>query len=70
MTQLRRHSLAESIVNVAVGYTVAVASQHFIFPLFGYHIPLLTNMEIGVVFTVISIIRSYLLRRAFNRFTG
>lgn len=70
MTQLRRHSLAESLTNVAVGYGISVTTQHIVFPLFGFNIPLTTNMVIGVIFTFVSIARSYLLRRIFNRFTG
>ncbi len=68
--QLRRHSMLESIVNVTVGYIVALLSQIALFPLFGINVPLKTNLWIGLWFTVISICRSYVLRRIFNRFTG
>lgn len=66
--QSRLHSFIESLINVLIGYGVAVAAQCMIFPLFGIHIPLSDNLLIGGVFTVISIIRSYALRRAFNSF--
>lgn len=69
MTQSRRHSAVESIANVAIGYGVAVASQIVIFPMFGIHIPLGDNLLIGLWFTAISIVRSYALRRLFNRLT-
>lgn len=65
--QLRRHSFAEAFINVAVGYFVALASQLAIFPLFGIYVSLRDNLAIGAFFTVVSIARSYLLRRAFNR---
>jgi len=67
--QLKRHSLLESIINVAVGYGVALVSQIVIFPIYGMEVPLSANIQIGVWFTVISIIRSYLLRRCFNKWT-
>lgn len=67
--QLKRHSLLESIVNVAVGYGVALLSQIIIFPVFGIKVSLRDNVLIGVFFTIISIIRSYLLRRLFNKLT-
>lgn len=67
--QLKRHSLLESIINVSVGYGVALVSQIVIFPLYGMEVPLSANIQIGVWFTVISIIRSYLLRRCFNKWT-
>ncbi|MDQ5907179.1 MAG: hypothetical protein QG660_215 [Pseudomonadota bacterium] len=53
-------------MNVAIGYGVALASQILIFPFFGIHISLSDNLLIGAFFTVISIIRGYLVRRLFN----
>ena len=67
MSQSRRWSAIESLVNVAVGYGVAVGAQIAIFPLFGVNLPLANNLLIGVLFTVVSLVRSYLLRRLFNR---
>ena len=67
--QLKRHSLIESITNVAVGYGVALVSQIVVFPWFGIHVTLRDNLWIGLWFTVISIARSYVLRRVFTRIT-
>ena len=67
--QLKRHSLLESVVNVVVGYGVALLSQIIIFPVFGIKVSLRDNVLIGVFFTIISIVRSYLLRRLFNKLT-
>ena len=63
MRQTRRHSLIESITNIAIGYFVALASQLIIFPLFGISVPLRTNIWIGAWFMGVSLIRSYLIRR-------
>jgi hypothetical protein len=68
--QLKRHSLIESISNIVVGYSVNLLANFFIFPLWGWHITLRQNIEIGVIYTVISLVRSYLLRRFFNKVTG
>lgn len=65
--QSRTQSAIESCLNVIIGYAVALASQLAIFPMFGIHIPLSDNIAIGAWFTVISIIRSYAVRRMFNR---
>ena len=65
--QSKKHSVLEAIINVMVGYWIAVIAQAFIFPLFGVHLPFASNMAIGGIFTVISLIRSYCLRRAFNK---
>ena len=67
--QTRVHSFIESWVNVAVGYFVALLSQLVVFPCFGIHIPLSSNIKIGAWFTVISIGRSYIIRRWFTKKT-
>lgn len=59
--------MIESVSNVAIGYLVAVGSQVIIFPFFGVNIPLRDNFVIGLWFTVISIVRSYTVRRIFTR---
>jgi len=65
--QSKTDSLRESFLNILIGYVVAILSQLSIFPLFGIHIPLSDNLLIGLYFTVISLIRSYTLRRVFNK---
>lgn len=67
--QSRLHSLIESLVNIAIGYLVAVGSQMIIFPIYDIDVPTYQHFMIGLWFTVISIIRSYLLRRWFTRKT-
>jgi hypothetical protein len=69
VTQSRRSSLFESLFNIAIGYTVAVAAQALIFPLFGLYPPLVDNLLIGACFTVVSLVRSYLIRRLFNKWS-
>ncbi|PVZ48627.1 DUF7220 family protein [Thalassobacter stenotrophicus] len=67
MTQSRRLSLIEAITNVAVGYVLAVITQIVVFPWFGIHPSLGENLAIGSIFTGISLLRSYALRRLFER---
>jgi hypothetical protein len=64
--QSRAMSLVEAIANVAVGYGVAVVTQILIFPVFGLHTTLTQNLAMGGIFTVVSIARSFLLRRLFE----
>ena len=66
MNQSKTESFIESVVNILIGYGVALLSQIVVFPLFGIHVPLSTNMWIGAWFTVISLARSYVIRRFFN----
>lgn len=70
MAQSRVGSLVESIANVVIGYGIAVGAQVVIFPLFGVHLPLHDNLAIGALFTVVSLVRSYCLRRLFRRLHG
>ena len=67
MAQSRTWSVIEAIVNVLVGFGIALASQLIIFPRFGVHLPLHDNLKITAWFTAISIVRSYALRRIFNK---
>lgn len=67
MTQSRTMSAVEAVANVAVGFVVAVVAQMLVFPLFGLHASLGDNLAIGAIFTVVSLVRSYALRRLFNR---
>ena len=65
--QSKKESLKESLVNVVVGYMTAFISQLIVFPLVGVDVELHENLIIGVYFTGISIIRSYTIRRYFNK---
>lgn len=64
--QSRRSSAVEAILNVAIGYWVALAAQSVIFPMFGVHLGAGQHMAIGAIFTLVSLVRSYALRRLFN----
>lgn len=66
MNQTRLESLIESLFNIVIGYFVALISQIVVFPMVGIDVPLSTNLEIGAWFTLISLVRSYAIRRWFN----
>lgn len=66
MSQSRKHSAFEAIANVLIGYGVSLVAQIIIFPLFGVRASLAQNIGIGLAFTVVSLVRSYGLRRLFN----
>ena len=66
MLQSRWMSLVESATNIVVGYCLAVLTQVLVFPLFGLSVSLGENLGIGAVFTVVSLVRSFALRRIFN----
>jgi len=60
-------SAAESVANVAIGYGIALVTQVIVFGSLGLSVSLEQNLWIGGIFTVVSLARSYLLRRIFNR---
>jgi len=64
--QSRLMSAVESIANVVVGYGIAVTTQIMVFPFFGLTASLGDNLLLGIIFTVVSLVRSYTLRRVFN----
>lgn len=59
-------SLVEAGINVVVGYALAVGVQLLVFPLFGLEATLGQSLGIGAVFTLVSLVRGYLLRRLFE----
>lgn len=64
--QSRTMSLVEAVTNVVVGYVVAVLTQFAVFPVFGLVASVADNLTIGAVFTSVSIVRSYFVRRLFE----
>lgn len=66
--QSQTNSLIESATNILIGYWCAVLAQLIVFPMMGIDVPLDKNLMIGLIFTLISLVRSYVIRRAFNRF--
>lgn len=65
--QSRRMSLVEAVANVAIGYLVSLAANAIILPLFGFRASLGDLMLISVAFTAVSIARTYVVRRLFER---
>jgi hypothetical protein len=49
-----------------LGFALAVATQLAVFPLFGVTISVTDNLLIGSIFTGISLLRSFALRRVFE----
>lgn len=68
MKQSRLMSMVEAITNVVVGYGVAVVTQILIFPIFGLQTTLGQNLAMGGIFTIVSLLRSFALRRFFESF--
>lgn len=66
MKQSRLMSWLESLINIAVGFGISLAAQMFFLPLLGVAIDFHQNLLFALIMTVISLLRSYILRRVFE----
>jgi hypothetical protein len=64
--QSRTMSFVESITNVGVGFLVAVLTRMAIFPVMELQVSIGDNLLIGAIFTAVSIVRTFTLRRLFE----
>lgn len=67
MSQSRKGSLIEALINVLIGFGINFTANLIILPMFGMEtLTLEANFYIGLIYTAISIARSYVIRRWFN----
>lgn len=67
MNQTRLGSFIEAMMNVAIGFGINFVANLVILPQFGFtSLTLKTNFYIGIAYTVVSVVRSYVIRRWFN----
>ena len=64
--QTRMGSFIESLINIAIGYVINFTANLLILPLIGFHITITQNLFIGLLYTIISVARSYVVRRWFE----
>jgi hypothetical protein len=66
--QSRRQSIIEAWVNIVIGFAINFAANIVLIPLMtgGHGVTLASNFWGGWVFTAISILRQYAIRRWFN----
>jgi hypothetical protein len=58
--------LAEAVTNVLLGYLLAIVTQRLAYPLFGIHTTFAADGAIAAIFTLVSLARSYVVRRLFE----
>lgn len=66
MKQPKLMSFGESIINILVGFGISLGAQALFLPMLGVEISLKQNLLFACIMTIISIARSYLLRRLFE----
>jgi hypothetical protein len=70
MSQTRKGSAIEALVSIAIGLVVSMIANHLVFPLYGFFQTASQNIQITAIFTAISFVRSYGVRRMFNWIGG
>lgn len=66
MSQTKLGSVIEAVANIAVGFSINWTTNMIALPLFGLAITAKTAFWYGVLMTVVSLVRQYILRRYFN----
>lgn len=66
MLQTKSGSFYEAVISTAIGFGLSFVMGHVVFPLYGWELSVGDNLQITLIFTVLSIVRGYVLRRFFN----
>lgn len=66
MKQSKKQSLKETVISTFIGLAVSLITQIVVFPLYDLEVSFNQNIQITIIFTVVSILRGYLVRRYFN----
>jgi cobalamin synthase len=64
--QSMRESMKETWVNIAIGFSINYCANLVVLPLAGLPVTPTSAIYIGVIFTAISVVRSFLIRRWYN----
>lgn len=64
--QSKKDSLIESLTSTTIGWLIGVILNLTILPLFDYNITVIDSLWVSLIFTVVSVIRGYVIRRWFN----
>jgi hypothetical protein len=68
--QTRLQSFIEISVNTGIGFFIAMGVQTLVFPFYGLTVSHTTNFQMTAIFTFVSMIRSFAIRRFFNNNIG
>ena len=58
--------MIEVLFNIAIGFAINWVANIWILPLYGFQITGGQAFSMGLIFTIISVVRSYIIRRYFN----
>lgn len=66
--QSKLESLIESAINTGLGFLVAMVTQILIYPLFDIDVTVGDQALLALIFTAVSLVRGYIVRRYFNTY--
>lgn len=64
--QTKLSSFIEACINTAIGFVISMVLCIVVYPWFGHAFTFNENLGITLIFTVVSVIRGYVVRRWFN----
>ena len=64
--QSKKESFIETLTSVFVGWLIGVILNMLVLPLFDYNITVVDSLWVSLIFTAISVVRGYVIRRFFN----
>lgn len=67
MSQSKMHSFLEANVNTFVGMVINLSASFVLYPLFGMEGSAVDYIGLTAIFTALSILRGYVVRRWFNK---
>lgn len=66
--QSKLESLTESAINTGLGFLVAMVTQILVYPLFDIDVTVGDQALLALIFTSVSLVRGYIVRRYFNTY--
>ena len=64
--QSKRSSFYEALAQTLVGYVLNLGVQLVVYPFYGATFTMSQNLQIGLIFLVVSLARGYAIRRYYN----
>lgn len=70
MKQSRRDSWLEIAANTIVGFIISLGIQLIMYPMLDLEVTIGENISITLIFMIVGILRSYIIRRIFNKYNN
>ena len=64
--QSKKMSAIETLTNTGIGFVISLLTTQLVLPQYHCPVALSSTIEITFIFTVVSIVRGYVVRRLFN----